>query len=259
MPEFTKSQIDRLGGRLAKDGDDSDHQAFFDFREQFRTALSQVENELRRLLPETVVVGRIKTLDSVIAKIRREHTRLTTMQDIAGCRVVFDNLEAQEETTRRVVDAFPGSHAVDLRTSAPSGYRAVHVVVTSSGNLLVEILIRTRIQDQWAQFSEKLSDEHGIEVKYGGGPEKVRLTLLRTSRLGQHIEWFILAAEQSNVHSHALEELAREISTAVSGRNPGIEQTIQSLINQRQSMASALSEVQTMRQGLIEALTELST
>lgn len=208
MPELTKSQIDRLGRRLATDADDSDRQAFFDFREQFRTALSGVENELRHLLRETVVVGRIKTLDSVIAKLQREHTRLSTMQDIAGCRIVLSDIDEQNAALGKIKAGFSASHVTDLRESAHSGYRAVHIIATASNRLPVEIQLRTEIQDQWAQASEKLADRYGIEVKYGSGPKHVTDVLIAMSDLGRLLDQGSVGIPKAVRNIHELKEMS---------------------------------------------------
>ena len=47
----------------------------------------------------------------------------------------------------------------------------------------VEVQVRTELQHSWAQLSEKLSDVVDASVKYGGGPEILRSTLLDLSNL----------------------------------------------------------------------------
>jgi ppGpp synthetase/RelA/SpoT-type nucleotidyltranferase len=77
-------------------------------------------------------------------------------------------------------DKFPRTDVKDRRESPSHGYRAVHVIVTILGKL-IEIQIRTELQDLWAQISEKSADLFGQEVKYGGGPEFWRKVLVRFS------------------------------------------------------------------------------
>lgn len=50
------------------------------------------------------------------------------------------------------------------------------IVRTDAGHF-VEIQVRTELQQQWAEMSEKVSDLLGLEVKYGGGPSAVRRNL----------------------------------------------------------------------------------
>jgi hypothetical protein len=70
----------------------------------------------------------------------------------------------------------------DRRKTPSHGYRAVHFVVRLDG-IPVEVQVRTELEHSWAQLSEKLADMVGPAVKYGGGPELLRSTLLDLSDL----------------------------------------------------------------------------
>lgn len=60
------------------------------------------------------------------------------------------------------------------------GYRAIHFIAEISGKS-VEIQVRTWLQHLWAEFSEKLSDVVDPAIKHGGGPDRVRGFLAKTS------------------------------------------------------------------------------
>ena len=45
----------------------------------------------------------------------------------------------------------------------------MHVIVTASNGRLVEIQVRTQLQDIYAQLVEKMADTFGIDLKYDGG------------------------------------------------------------------------------------------
>ena len=49
------------------------------------------------------------------------------------------------------------------------GYRAVHVIVRTQG-CLVEVQVRTYLQDMWAQIVERLADTFGRQIRYGEPP-----------------------------------------------------------------------------------------
>jgi putative GTP pyrophosphokinase len=181
--KLSKTQIDNLGDRLRSGpATDVDLVLLDDFRLSFGRAYEYVVERLRDL--KMAPTGRPdKSTRSVIAKLNRETTRLSQMQDIAGCRVVVDSMAEQA----RVIDAlqaiFPNNTFFDRRTKASHSYRAVHLVAYISG-VPIEVQVRTLLQHSWAELSEKLSDVMDPLVKYGGGPAQVRTAL---DRLSEHV------------------------------------------------------------------------
>lgn len=118
------------------------------------------------------------------------------MQDIAGCRLVVEDVVKQDEVVERLCQLEWEALEVDDRRSHPShGYRAVHVIVTASSRP-VEIQIRTAVQDLWAQISEKMADRYGLEVKYGGGPGRVQKVLPALAAPIAQLEEALLRVEQ---------------------------------------------------------------
>jgi hypothetical protein len=114
VEKLTASQLNRLGDRLRKgQANDNDIRALHEFRESFRPAFDRVVGELESL--GLAVGGRAaKTIGSIVAKLEREKTRLSTMQDIAGCRVeVADRIE-QDSVVEQIIKVFPNS-----KTAAP--------------------------------------------------------------------------------------------------------------------------------------------
>jgi putative GTP pyrophosphokinase len=172
----TASQLNKLGERLRKGQASSDDiRALNDFRESFRAAFERVVGELESL--GLAVGGRAaKTMGSIVAKLAREKTRLSTMQDIAGCRVEVANRIEQDSVVKKIVQLFPNSKIDDRRARPSHHYRAMHVIVEIDG-YPVEVQIRTTLQNKWAQLAEALSDRFLPEIKYGGGPPEVQEVL----------------------------------------------------------------------------------
>lgn len=172
MPRFSKSQIDKLGEQLRKQ-DVPEEQALKQLqlvRAEYSAPLTKVESVLRNELG-LQPTSRIKTVNTIIEKLKRDKTRLSRMQDLAGLRVTQTMaLLEQDEIVARICRFFPESHILDRRTAPNHGYRAVHIVVRVD-DLPVEVQIRTKAQHLWAQLFEKLADRVGRAIRYGGTPE----------------------------------------------------------------------------------------
>lgn len=102
-------------------------------------------------------------------------TRVASIHDLAGARIVIDGtLRDQDATRDSIVEAFATCSkppiVKDRRETPSHGYRAVHVIVFPE-NIPVEIQIRTPDQDRWAQATEVLGDNWGRGLRYGDGPD----------------------------------------------------------------------------------------
>src|SRR5690606_19804775 len=155
---ISKSQIDRLGDRL-KSGShsESDLRLLDEYRRSFGEAYDVVIQTLRRR-GESPTGRRAKSTLSIVEKLRRESLRLSQMQDIAGCRIVVENIVEQDMRVGRLCGDFGRriGAIVDRRGNPSQGYRAVHVIVKVDDKL-IEIQVRTWLQHLWAELSEKLS------------------------------------------------------------------------------------------------------
>lgn len=182
MAEFTISQLNKIGERLRNGQEsDGDLRALDELRLSFEPAYQQVFDYLTQLgLKPGGRAG--KTTLSIRAKLIRERTRLSRMQDIAGCRVVVDSVAEQDRIIGELKAKFPEHEVFDRRERPSHGYRAVHLVACISG-MPIEIQVRTSVQHAWAELSEKLSDLDPT-VKYGGGTATIRGAL---DKLSDHV------------------------------------------------------------------------
>jgi ppGpp synthetase/RelA/SpoT-type nucleotidyltranferase len=179
----SNTQIDRLGNRLrSNEFSDADLQLLNDYRLSFARAYQAVVEVLRNTLKLEPTGRPAKSTTSIIDKLRRESLRLRQMQDIAGCRVIVNDVGEQDEAVALLTSSFPETSVADRRQTPSHGYRAIHVIVRQAGRP-VEVQIRTELEHSWAQLSEKLSDVIDPGVKYGGGPELLRSTLSGLSDL----------------------------------------------------------------------------
>jgi ppGpp synthetase/RelA/SpoT-type nucleotidyltranferase len=170
-------QMNKLGMRLASPGPigDDDYTLLAQVANDYQVVLDQVEAKLRGLGLQATT--RVKTTSTLIDKLRRQpELQLNTIRDIAGARIVIDGGRwEQDQVTDRIIEAFASCprapRLIDRRKAPSHGYRAVHVVVFEDG-IPVEIQIRTKIQDTWAQITEKLGDAWGRGLRYGLGPDQ---------------------------------------------------------------------------------------
>jgi len=173
-----------------------------EYRSSFDSAYKTVIHTISRTLRKRPSGRPRKTVDSIVAKLNRETIRLSQMQDIAGCRLVVRDLGVQERMVRKLLAALPESTAIDRRQRPTHGYRAVHVIAVFGGKP-IEIQIRTKLQDLWAQLSEKMADALGKDLKYGGGPEEERRLLDLLSEGIKRVE----IGKQNQVESGQLKRL----------------------------------------------------
>ena len=139
--ELSENQINRLGDRL-RTGDvgESDLRLLDNYRRSFTDAYEDVVVRIRDQLGLEPTGRPAKSKTSIIEKLRRERTRLSRMQDIAGCRVIVPDILTQDEVVAGLNGLFDKSIVVDRREHPSHGYRAVHVIVDSAGRL-VEIQV----------------------------------------------------------------------------------------------------------------------
>lgn len=185
---MTRTQIDRLGERL-RSGivSEADLRMLEEYRRSFAGAYEKVVNGIRQRLGMEPAGRPAKSTQSIIEKLRRESIRLSQVQDIAGCRVVVDDIYAQNQTVKHLIKAFHKTIVVDRRDKPSHGYRAIHVIVKFEG-ASIEVQVRTVLQHTWAELSEKISDVIDPAVKYGGGPRHAQSLLEAMGQLVTGVE-----------------------------------------------------------------------
>jgi putative GTP pyrophosphokinase len=181
-----RSRVDRAGKRLRDHQramaplSDAELTAELAVVEAFRAAhikpLTLVAGDLRRHVAdasqgEPRVGERLKRMDTILNKLERQATMaLSRMHDIAGCRAIvsdqaiadalIDRLRAQRdwEVMTKVWDYVAEPKA--------DGYRAKHLVAVVEG-FRVEVQVRTRVQQEWADLVEDLDRQYGLRIKFG--------------------------------------------------------------------------------------------
>lgn len=202
----SKTQVDQLGDRLRKEKTEEDDLRRLDaYRRSFAEAYEEAVATIRNATGLEPTGRPAKSTTSIIEKLRRETIRLSQMQDIAGCRLVVEDVLAQNQVIELLKGALPNATIVDRRTYPSYGYRAVHIIATVR-NRPIEIQVRTELQHLWAQFSEKLSDVLGPNIKYGGGSREARKYLRFVSKLisrSERLDLLPVAQEQAKEFARA--------------------------------------------------------
>jgi putative GTP pyrophosphokinase len=214
--EISKTQIDRLGDRIKRGHITEDDLRLLDrYRRSFTPAYEVVVGDIRNKLDLEPTGRPAKSTTSIADKLKRESIRLTQIQDIAGCRIVIEDIEEQESVTQSLKDLFPQAAVMDRRAKPSHGYRAVHVIVNHDGRL-IEIQVRTRLQQVWAELSEKYSDIIDPSIKYGGGDSELQEEIQDLSTLSN--AWELQGKEMmETVDSWQTEELSGDQRQHFSG------------------------------------------
>jgi putative GTP pyrophosphokinase len=240
---ISNAQVDKLGYRLRKgDITEADLRMLDEYRRSFSEAYEFVVGAIRNELGLEPTGRPAKSTTSISEKLLRESIRLTQIQDVAGCRLIVDDVPEQEEVVMSLTKLFTNATIVDRREQPSHGYRAVHVIVKDR-NKLVEVQIRTSLQHAWAELSEKLSDVVNPAIKYGGGDKKDQDLLTEYSGLIVEEESFEAelardAQRLSVLLSHG--NLTQEEHEAVSESRKTTDATRERVLSLRQRMLGLL-------------------
>ena len=181
----SRNLIDRAGSRLrrAETPDEADRLIYDEWRAEFDAPLREVVEAVRRIAPDAPVTHRLKRFETIVGKLRRMNSRLSGIEDIAGCRVVLPTVREQREVLNRIRAELEVVRERDYQSRPrDSGYRALHAVVRAQGRP-VEVQVRTMLEDRWANASEALAASIDPDIKNGGGPPEVRKVLLGVSHI----------------------------------------------------------------------------
>lgn len=216
MTPTSKTQIDKLGDRLRK-GDirEDDLRQLDAYRRSFAGPYEEVAATIRNATGLDPTGRPAKSTSSVGEKLRRDTTmRLTQMQDIAGCRLVVQDVLAQNQVVEHLTAALPRASMIDRRKWPSGDYRAVHIIATAQ-NKPIEIQVRTELQHLWAQLSEKLADVFGPAIKYGVGDPDNQVWLSQISLIIARCEDLELDPQNENWLAEVKQQLRRYLADQI--------------------------------------------
>lgn len=154
---------------------------------------------LRRLASlrnDIVVAERLKRLDSIIHKLKRQPSMsLWSMQDLGGCRfIVPTNKDVYEYSDTMLHSRIRHRHVKTydyISEPKSSGYRSLHMVFEYHSdttdlynkNMLIEVQFRTHLQHIWATAVETMGLFTKQAIKAGQGDRDVTRFFVLVSSL----------------------------------------------------------------------------
>ena len=151
----------------------------------------------------TIVQRPLKSNQTLIAKIEGLKGPLTSVQDLAGVRIVKDmTLTEQDELVSNIINLLGDSfhHHKDRRLEPSEGYRAVHIIAKFD-KIFVEIQVRTKSQHEWADAFEQLADVIGRQIRYGEKPNG-----LSSEQVNSRVRLIQAMKEWSLIHIAGIED-----------------------------------------------------
>jgi GTP pyrophosphokinase len=107
MVFLSGAQVDKLGERMRRGPlKTNDLRALDSYRLSHRPAYDLVVGTIRSELSLEPTGRPGKTTGAILAKMKRQRTRLSQMQDVAGCRVLVPGAAEQDDVVGRVLALF---------------------------------------------------------------------------------------------------------------------------------------------------------
>lgn len=191
IPKYSKSEINKAGKTIAdKTSTKKERQDALKVLNNWRSShaypLQVIASNLRSKNPDSIVVQRLKRLDSITGKIERfPKMDLYRMQDLGGCRVIVDSIDEvysamNQYKSSRIRHILKREYDY-IQNPKESGYRSYHMVYqfhsdrkeTYNKNMLIEIQFRTKIQHTWATAVEMMGIYTKSNLKSSQGNEDI--------------------------------------------------------------------------------------
>ncbi len=136
--------------------------------------LNNIANELKVSLSDLgqdllSIQGRIKSSDSIFAKLKRTNTSINDLHDILGFRIIvksikncYDILQLLHEKYHKLSDLTKDY----IKSPKKNGYQSLHTVIILPCNRKIEVQIRTEWMDYIAEHGSASHDKYKQET-YG--------------------------------------------------------------------------------------------
>lgn len=234
--EYSRSQIIKAGKTIKKENvPDDEMKSAIAIVDNWRAAhafpLHVIYMHLRGMAAshdDIIVAERLKRLDSILNKLKREPTMsLWTMQDLGGCRFVVPTVEdvykySEEYENSKKRHILKNTYDY-LQNPKASGYRCLHKVYeyhsdkidTYNRNMLIELQFRTHLQHIWATAVETMGLFTKEAIKSGQGSDDVKRFFVLVSSLFAIREGLPIVPETTD----NVDELVHEIEAINANHN----------------------------------------
>lgn len=203
FPGGSKSRVNRAGSNVrSRQAIYKDYQAIDKWRAAHRAVLNTFQAILRNRTRGTniVVAQRHKRRATIFGKLKRfPKMQLSRMDDVAGCRLIFANINDLYKFREKFHKARFHHHRrneVDkydyIKHSKSTGYRGLHDIYDYDVNskagrplkgLMVEIQYRTTIQHAWATAVEVIGFITESQPKFQEGDTRYEFAMALTSEI----------------------------------------------------------------------------
>lgn len=181
---LSNRQIDKLGEKLKNEIDltSNEYQELLNWRNSFSASLDYYHLRLKdKIEPDGIlaIAKRMKRIESIRLKLKRFSTmRLSTLQDIAGLRVILKNKDNLEKAfiNIRNSESIHKLKKLDDYHHRPKddGYRGIHIVYQTPSSRMVEIQFRTELEHILATAVEVYGTLKKVSFKTGKGEKEWR-------------------------------------------------------------------------------------
>lgn len=206
-PQYTKNAINTAGKKICKDDiSDEEKKHAEDIIDNWRAAHAYPLHVFYMLLRrhassrnDIIVVERLKRLDSILGKLKRENgMNLCRMQDLGGCRMILPTIEDVDIYSKKVLNSRIRHEFLKMtdyiNNPKKSGYRSLHLVYrfhSDSKNkqiyndypMIIELQYRTHLQHIWATAVETMGIFTNQALKAGQGNEAIKRFFVVASSL----------------------------------------------------------------------------
>lgn len=203
FPGGSKGRVNKAGDRVSVGNQtDEDLEIIDEWRSAHKAVLNtfQASLRMRTQYTQVVVAQRHKRKNTIFDKLTRyPGMKLSRMDDVAGCRLIFPNVASLQEFRssfhkakfKHQLKNDPNKYDY-LINPKKTGYRGIHDVyeydVRSSSNahlkgLLIELQYRTKIQHAWATTVEVIGHITNSQPKFERGDERYQRAMVYASEI----------------------------------------------------------------------------